>query len=124
MERGYLDLDTRGCADILEGYIDYLENVPGFSMALVDDLSMPHQSSCWHLKRNQSLGINNWQGREPVMIHSDQLILLREFQARFDKLWRQGERAGSTRASVISILRDVADRVGRRWLSGGTNLGV
>ncbi len=114
MERGYLDLDARGCVDILEGYIDYLENVPGFSMVLLDDLSMLHQSSCWHLKRNQSLGINNWQGREPVMIHSDQLMLLREFQAHFDSLWAQGAGAVGSRANVISILRDVAGRLESR----------
>ena len=113
MERGYIDLDKSGCIDILNGYIDYLENVPCFNMVIVEDLSILHQNSCWHLKYNQSLGINNWQGRIPVMIHSDHLILLREFQTHFDKLWRQAEDTGSNRASVVSILRDVVSRLSK-----------
>ncbi|NLI20936.1 MAG: hypothetical protein GX418_05240 [Clostridiales bacterium] len=111
MERGYVDLDTEGCLAILMGYIDYLEHIPNFHMLILDDLTLLHQNSCWHLKRNQSLGINNWQGQEPVMIHSDQLILLREFQRHFDALWARGEDAGSSRASVISILKDVVARL-------------
>jgi hypothetical protein len=111
MERGYIDLDAMGCAAVLNGYIRYLESTPNFSMLILDDLSVLHQNNCWHLKQNQSLGINYWQGREPVMIHSDQLTLLREFQTHFDKLWAQGAGAVGSRANVISILRDVAGRL-------------
>ncbi|HMM30795.1 MAG TPA: hypothetical protein PKB13_03340 [Clostridia bacterium] len=111
MERGYIDLDTMGCAAVLNGYISYLESTPNFSMLILDDLSVLHQNNCWHLKQNQSLGINYWQGREPVMIHSDQLTLLREFQAHFDSLWAQGTGGIGSRANVISILRDVAERL-------------
>lgn len=111
MERGYIDLDATGCADVLNGYISYLESAPNFSVLILDDLSVLHQNNCWHLKQNQSLGINYWQGREPVMIHSDQLMLLREFQAHFNSLWAQGAGAVGSRANVISILRDVAAKL-------------
>lgn len=111
MERGYIDLDAEGCLAILNGYIEYLEKLPNFSIIVLDDLSELHQNNCWHLKQNQSLGINNWQGKEPVMIHSDQLMLLREFQARYDALWEKGAGAIGSRANVISILRDVAGRI-------------
>ena len=47
----------------------------------------------------------------PVMIYSDQLILLREFQKRFDTLWARAESVIANRASVISILQDVAERL-------------
>jgi hypothetical protein len=113
MEHGYIDLDRQGCLDIINGYIHYLENEPSFSLIILDDLSVLHQSNCWHLKSNQSLGIHCWQGAEPVMIHSNQLILIREFQSYFDKLWAQGEKAGNSRAGVISLLRDVAKRLER-----------
>ena len=111
MERGYIDLDAMGCIAVLNGYINYLESVPNFSLLILDDLSALHQNNCWHLKQNQSLGINYWQGREPVMIHSDQLMLLREFQTHFDHLWTQGAGAVGSRANVTSILRDVAGRL-------------
>ena len=68
-------------------------------------------SSCWQLKQNHHLAINHWSGTEPVMIHSDQLMLLREFQAHFDRLWAQGAGGIGSRANVISILQDVAGRL-------------
>ncbi|MGJ4848752.1 helix-turn-helix domain-containing protein [Bacillota bacterium Meth-B3] len=111
MELGYIDLDAEGCAAILTGYIDYLEHEPNFNLLILDDLSILHQNNCWHIKQNQSIGINHWQGREPVMIHSDQLMLLREFQAHFDKLWEDGQKAVGNRANVISILQDVVRRL-------------
>jgi hypothetical protein len=87
------------------------QNAPNFSLLILDDLSDLHLNSCWHLKQGRSLAINNWQGKEPVMIYSDQLILLREFQERFDTLWERAESVIANRASVISILRDVAERL-------------
>ena len=111
-EFGYVDLDTQGCVDILEGYLDYLENEPNFSLLILDDLAALHGNNCWHIKRSGHVAINNWQGKEPVMVHSDQLTLLREFQERFDKLWEQGAGAIGSRANVISILRDVVERMG------------
>ena len=110
-EHGYIDLDTQGCIDILEGYINYLTNEPNFSLLILDDLAALHGNNCWHIKRSGHVAINNWQGKEPVMIHSDQLTLLREFQVRFDKLWEQGSGAIGSRANVINILRDVVRRM-------------
>jgi hypothetical protein len=114
-EHGYIDLDAQGCVDILEGYLEYLANEPNFSLLILDDLAALHGNNCWHIKRSGHVAINNWQGKEPVMVHSDQLTLLREFQERFDKLWEQGAGAIGSRANVINILRDVVRRV-----AGGT----
>jgi len=111
-ELGYVDLDAQGCVDILEGYLDYLTNELNFSLLILDDLTALHGNNCWHIKRSGHVAINNWQGKEPVMIHSDQLTLLREFQERFDKLWERGAGAVGSRANVISILRDVVRRMG------------
>jgi len=114
MESGYIDLDLEGCAAILKGYIEYLQAVPNFHLLILDDLSPLHQDSCWHLKQNQSLGINDWRGVEPVMLHSDQLLLLREFQTHFDRLWARGAGYIGNRSNVISILRDVLERQEKR----------
>lgn len=110
-ELGYVDLDARGCADILSGYIDYLEHQPNFSLLILDDLPELNGNNCWHIKQGDHVSVNNWQGDEPVMIYSDQLMLLREFQSRFDALWAKGAGAVGNRANVISILRDAAGHI-------------
>lgn len=111
MKKGFVHLDAQGCADVLFGYIHYLETVPNFHLLILDDITLLHSDNCWQLKRNHHLAINHWSGPEPVMIHSDQLMLLREFQAHFDRLWAQGAGGIGSRANVISILRDVAGRL-------------
>ncbi|MDO4543558.1 MAG: helix-turn-helix transcriptional regulator [Clostridia bacterium] len=110
-ELGYVDLDRQGCIDIINGYIDYLANEPNFSLLILDALAELHGNNCWHIKRNGHISINNWQGKEPVMVYSDQLMLLREFQAHYDAMWAQGEGAIGSRANVISILKDVVGRM-------------
>ena len=78
MERGFIELDAQGCAALLQGYIDTICNVPNFNLLIVDDFTQLHESNCWQLKQNQHIAINYWSGSAPVMVHSDQLMLLRE----------------------------------------------
>ncbi len=113
-ERGYIDLDTRGCVDILNGYLDYLEREPTFRLLILDDLTALHGNNCWHIKQSGHVTINNWQGTEPVMVYSDQLSLLREFQERFDGLWEQGSSSIGSRANVVRIIRDTIARLDER----------
>ena len=116
MKKGFVHLDAQGCAAILYGYIHYLETVPNFYVLILDDITMLHSDNCWQLKQNHHLAINHWSGPEPVMIHSDQLMLLREFQVHFDRLWAQGAGGIGSRANVISILRNVARQLTGRHL--------
>lgn len=111
MNNGFVLLDARGCIDILSGYIRYLEAVPNFHLLILDDITTLHSDNCWQLKQNHHLAINHWSGAEPVMIHSDQLILLGEFQAHFDNLWARGAGGIGSRSGVIAILRDVTSRL-------------
>ncbi len=111
MQSGYIHLNAEGCMDILNGYIRYLERTPNFHLLIVDDFGELHENNCWQLKQNHHLAVNCWSGTEPVMIHSDQLMLLREFQEHFDKLWEQGQKSIGSRAGVIAILQDVAARL-------------
>lgn len=111
MERGYTKVNAQGCLDILNGYIRYMETMPDFQLLILDDIAPLHADNCWHIKENQSLALNDWSGELPVMIHSDQILLIREFQSHFDKLWAKGTGAIGNRANVISILRDVAGRM-------------
>ncbi|MEA4816392.1 MAG: helix-turn-helix transcriptional regulator [Lachnospiraceae bacterium] len=107
MNKGFIKLNREGCAAILDGYIRYLKNVPNFHILILDDITTLHSDNCWQLKQNHHLAINHWRGSEPVMIHSDQLILLRDFQAHFDKLWELGTGGIGSRVGVIVILEDV-----------------
>jgi hypothetical protein len=111
MKKGFVHLDAQGCADVLCGYIRYLETFPNFHLLILDDITLLHSDNCWQLKQNHHLAINHWSGPEPVMIHSDQLMLLREFQTHFGRLWAQGAGGIGSRANVISILRDVEGRL-------------
>lgn len=118
MNKGFTILDTQGCTDILNGYVNYLETVPNFQLLILDDITTLHSDNCWQLKQNHHLAINHWSGAEPVMICSDQLILLREFQMHFDRLWAQGAGGIGNRPGVISILLDVVKRLAKRHLKG------
>ena len=111
MERGYIDLDTEGCIAILNGYIEYLKNVPNFNLVIVDDLNQLHRNNCWQLKQNHHLAINYWNGPEPIMIYSNQIMLLREFQTHFEMLWEQGQKSLPNRANVIAILQNIIDQL-------------
>jgi len=50
---------------------------------------------------------NYWSGKEPMMIHSNQILIVNEFQSHFDVLWEQGAGSIGNRAGVIALLRDV-----------------
>lgn len=116
MNKGFVLLDAQGCIDILNGYVRYLETVPNFHLLILDDIAALHSDNCWQLKQNHHLAINHWSGAEPVMIHSDQLILLREFQAHFDSLCAQCAGGIGNRSGVISILREVTAQLSERYL--------
>ncbi len=116
MKKGFVSLDAQGCVAILNGYIRYLKTIPGFHVLILDDITMLHSDNCWQLKQNHHLAINHWSGPEPVMIHSDQLMLLREFQAHFDKLWAGSAGGIGSRAGALSILQDTVKRLTQRHL--------
>ncbi|HHW00878.1 MAG TPA: helix-turn-helix transcriptional regulator [Clostridiaceae bacterium] len=107
MKKGFVNLNAEGCAAILNGYIRYLESVPNFHLLILDDLSALHAGSCWHIKRNASMAANCWSGEEPLMIHTNQILIVNEFQSHFDVLWAQSAGSIGNRSGMIAILRDV-----------------
>ncbi len=119
MGSGFVNLDATGCAAILKGYIHYLETVPAFNVLILDDLSILNVGSCWHIKQNASVAVNCWSGEEPLMIHTDQILLVGEFQSRFNDLWEQGKGFIGSRAGVTAILQDVLTQLAERHLDGG-----
>lgn len=111
MNKGFVNLDAEGCTAILNGYMHYLNTVPNFHLLILDDISALHVDNCWQLKQNHHVAINHWRGDEPVMIHSDQLMLIREFQVHFESLWVQGNGCIGSRSGVIAALQDVVKRL-------------
>ena len=104
---GYFELDLQGCRDILSGYVDYLNRFPNFSLLILDDLPELHKSNCWHVKENQSVAINDWNGAVPIMCQSTHSALIQEFQKHFEAIWKRGTGSLSNRAYVISILQSI-----------------
>ena len=103
----YFELDIEGCRDILSGYIDYLNRYPNFSLLILDELPELHSSNCWHVKENQSVAINDWNGETPIMCQSGHAALIKEFQEHFETIWKRGTGSLSNRAYVISILQSI-----------------
>lgn len=104
MEAGVWYLDAEDCIAILDGYIRYLEQIPDFQVVLLEDDSLFVEDSCWHIKNNKHVMIHSWSVDRPIMVYSDQLLLIDEFQRHFDHLWsRISNTVGNKRAALESL---------------------
>jgi len=112
---GFFNLDARGCRDILKGYIEYLQKYPNFELRILDDLPQLHQMNCWHVKKNISIAINDWNGSQPVMVHTSLGPVVQEFQNHFDDVW--GETTGilGNRVYIISILQKFIKQLDEKY---------
>lgn len=112
MEAGTWSLDAEDCVDVFNGYIQYLEKIPDFQVLLLEDEQLFMPNSCWHIKNNKHIMIHSWNIDEPMMVYSDQLMLIDEFQHHFDRLWEQSGASGSKRR-VIETLTALRDQCGK-----------
>jgi hypothetical protein len=108
MEAGTWYLDAEDCVNVYDGYIRYLETLPDFQVILLEDDQLFMPNSCWHIKNNKHIMIHSWNIEEPMMVYSDQLMLIDEFQHHFDSLWEQTGASGSKRRVIetLTALRD------------------
>jgi hypothetical protein len=107
MDSGVWVLDAADCAGLLDGYIRYLERVPNFHVILLEDEEQFMPNSCWHIKNNKHVMIHSWNVDEPVMIYSDQMMLIDEFQKHFEYLWGKINGNGSSKRAAIETLREL-----------------
>lgn len=107
MEKGILELNTKGCIALLEGYIDYLEAFPNFNLMIANEITAVNTDSCWHLKQNRHVTINAWDKEDPTLIYSDQLILTHEFQTHFNNLWMEENYSLGVRSRTIETLEEI-----------------
>ena len=109
MEAGTWNLDAQDCVNIFDGYINYLENIPDFQVILLEDEQLFSPNSCWHIKNNKHIMIHSWNIDEPMMVYSDQLMLIDEFQQHFERLWQKNG-TGSSKRQVIRTLKALRDQ--------------
>lgn len=107
---GICYLSPEDTVNLFDGYIDCLENVPGFQVVLLEDDSQFMPNSCWHIKNNKHIMIHSWNSERPMMVYSDQLMLIDEFQKHFNALWEKSD-TGETKRHTIEILRSIRDSV-------------
>ena len=76
-------------------------------MILLEDETLFIPNSCWHIKNNKHVMIHSWNVDEPLMIYSDQMMLIDEFQKHFDDLWGKNSGGGSSKRAAIETLREI-----------------
>lgn len=110
MDAGVWYLDAEDCVDILDGYIRYLKTVPGFQVILLEDEALFMPNSCWHIKSNKHVMIHSWNIDHPIMVYSDQLLLIDEFLRHFEHLWGHRNATGANSRAAIEALEDLRAR--------------
>ena len=108
-EAGTCHLDAQDSVNLLDGYIHYLETAANLEIVLLDDEQLFSPNSCWHIKNNKHIMIHSWNIDEPMMVFSDQLMLIDEFQQHFERLW-QKIGAGNSKRQVIRTLTALRDQ--------------
>ena len=108
LETGIWEIDAQDCVNILNGYIHYLKENPDFQVILLDIPELFISNSCWHIKSNKHIMIHTWEIDNPMMVYSDQLMLIEEIQQHFDRLWEKSMAAGSRQHTIETLcaLRD------------------
>lgn len=115
MTVGFFTLDIRGCRDILNGYIEYLQQYKNFELRILDDLPQLHHMNCWHVKKGISVAINDWNGSQPVMVHTSMNQVVQEFQMHYDDVWEETSGILGNRAYIISILQKFVKQIDEKY---------
>lgn len=108
MDAGVWNLDAEDCVNLFDGYLYFITHAPDFQIVLLEDEKLFMPNSCWHIKNNKHIMIHSWNIDNPMMVYSDQLMLIDEFQIHFDNLWAK-TREGTSKAQVIKILTALRD---------------
>ena len=64
--------------------------------------------------------IHSWNIDEPMMVYSDQLMLIEEFQRHFDSLWAQTD-GGHSRSHVIEVLTALRNQCAEHMEEGAAH---
>lgn len=101
MDTGKARLDHEACLGILKGYIRMLKTYPNYHLSIAPQLDEDQQGTR-HIKHGRHITLNPWKRAQPMLIYSDQMIMIYEFQKVFNELWVA--LSVGTRETVISLL--------------------
>lgn len=110
---GVWTLDAEDCVNLFDGYIHDLNTYEAFQVVLLDDESLFMNNSCWHIKNNRHIMIHSWDIDHPIMVYSEEMLLIDEFQKHFDGLWNKIS-AGTTKKETIDKLTQLRDECAKR----------
>lgn len=86
MDSGKTAVDRKSCEAILKGYIRMMKTYPNYHLAIARQLDENHQGTR-HIKHNRHIILNPWNAKLPVLIYSDQMIMIHEFQMNYNEFW-------------------------------------
>lgn len=110
MDKGKVLIDQKACLAILKGYIKMLKTYPNYHLAIAQQLDEKQQGTR-HIKQGRHITLNSWKRAQPILVYSEQIIMIHEFQMIFNELW-VGLSAG-TRENTISLLAFMIEEIVR-----------
>ena len=108
---GLVSLNAAGCLSTLEGYIGYLNRFANFHLVVLDEISDLNENNCWHIKQNSHWMLNGWNKDESIILYTDQLMLMHEFQSRYNEIWDKSHYSEGRRKQTIATLQDSIARL-------------
>ena len=114
MTSGIAYIDREDIAALLDDLIRYLEEYPDFHILLLAEDSLFSPNSCWHIKSSKHVDIHTWNIDAPVLVVSDRVLMIEEFQHYFDAMWERTA-TGTTNKDTIRELQRLRDKC----LAGG-----
>jgi len=107
MDTGRTLLDQKSCAAILKGYRRMLKNYPNYHLSVTPRMAEDQQSTR-HLKHSRHLTLNPWKSARPMLIYSEQMLMIHEFQTYFNELWMN--LSAGTREKTMTLLNVMAEQ--------------
>lgn len=110
MDTGNARIGHKACIGILKGYIRMLKTYPNYHLSIARQLD-ENQQGTWHIKHGRHITFNPRKEAQPMLIYSDQMIMIHEFQMVFNELWVN--LSAGTRENTISLLDRMIEEIVR-----------
>lgn len=101
MDTGKTLISRKLCLAILKGYRKMMKTYPNYHLAITQQLG-ENQQGTRHIKYSRHITLNPWKNAQPMLIYSDQMIVIHEFQRYYNELWMS--LSTGTRENTIAFL--------------------
>lgn len=112
MDTGKMLIDKRLCAAILKGYARMLKTYPNYHLAIAQKLD-ENQQGTRHIKHSRHITLSPWKSARPMLIYSDQMIMIHEFQTYYNELWMS--LSAGTRENTIAFLDIMTEEIEKTY---------